>query len=146
LILVAVIQLLNPSGLHPIWVKAYIKGIHTMMNLPITLDQITELLLNDAIRKKNANIDLIPVVKLIISDSTISVVVASIDEELKELYGLFFMPNAQPKLATMKTEDFIRLSEHLKKPILLEKSWDANATIEEYYQDALNTYQTQTMH
>lgn len=117
-----------------------------MMNLPITLDQITELLLNDAIRKKNANIDLIPVVKLIISDSTISVVVASIDEELKELYGLFFMPNAQPKLATMKTEDFIRLSEHLKKPILLEKSWDANATIEEYYQDALNTYQTQTMH
>ena len=117
-----------------------------MMNLPISLDQITELLLNDAMRKKNENVDLIPVVKLIIPDSAVSVVLASIDEELKELYGLFFMPNAQPKLATMKIEDFIRLSEHLKKPILLEEGWEANATLEEYYQEALNTYQTQTIH
>ncbi len=117
-----------------------------MMNLPINLDQITELLLNDAIRKKNTNIDLIPIVKLVIPDLAVSVVLASINEELEELYGLFFMPNAQPKLATMKIEDFIRLSEHLKKPILLEENWEANATLEEYYQDALNTYQTQTIH
>lgn len=117
-----------------------------MMNLPITINHIAELLLNDAIRKKYAPDELIPVVKLVVSNSTISVLLAAIDQEHDEIYGLFFMPNAQPKLSTMKIDDFIRLSEYINKPICLDEEWSVTATIGECYQQALAEYESPTVH
>ncbi len=105
-----------------------------MITLPITLDQVAELIFNELRREEDNTVDLSPVVKLTIPESNFSALLVSVESDFKSVYGLFTLPCGKSELTAMKVNDLINISEILNKAIIRDKEWQANGTINDYYQ------------
>jgi len=106
-----------------------------MTDLPLTLDQIAELIVNDARREADNTLNLSPVVKLTIPESNIFTLLVSIDPEFNRVYGLFTSACGKSELTTMKIDDLIYLAKTLNQPIVPDNTWHSNGTINDYYQE-----------